>query len=110
MKKSALPAGLRIVHQARTERARTYHLALLEQRITVDVAAVSGGTTGDEGFRVAARGKETPTGDEVAVESIGATPTDALRALAQAWRNDERCLPTFDWEAIESSLREVRGL
>lgn len=110
MKKTPSPAGLRIVHQARTERARTYHLACLEQRITVDVAAVSGGMTGEEGWRVVARGKETPTGDEVTVESIGATPTDALRALARSWREDQRCYPSFDWETIESSLREVRGL
>lgn len=110
MKKSDVPVGIRIVHQARTERARTYHLALLEQRITLDIVTVSGGTGGDQGFRLAARGKETPTGEEVSLESIGATPIDALRVLAQAWRDDPRRLPTFDWEAIESSLREVRGL
>jgi hypothetical protein len=108
MKKASARTELRIVHQARTELVRTYHLACEQARVKLEVGLV--GKDGTDRWHVHATGRTRSTSDEVIADGEATTKTDALRDLARVWREAPPHYPTFDWEAIETLLGQVDAL
>jgi predicted RNA-binding protein with PIN domain len=108
MKKATARTELRIVHQARTERVRTYHLACEQARVKLEVGIVQ--SDGTDRWHVHATGRTRATSDDLIGDGEATTKTDALRALARVWREAPPHYPTLDWEAIETLLGQVNGL
>jgi hypothetical protein len=107
MKQKPARTELRIVHQARSPRAKVYHLACNEGRLKLDVAEIHDGPV-EARWRVVATGRERASDEDAVAAADGATRTDALRGAARAWR--EQVHVAFDWEAVEALLAEVNAL
>lgn len=110
MKKVSTRTELRIVDQVRTMHMRGYDLACESARLRLQIAPAE--SDGTEPYRVEARMRAHPAGEEVTASASGATRTEALRALAERWRETERGfgMQAFDWEAVEALLVGVRAL
>jgi hypothetical protein len=101
---------LKITNQFRSKGGMAYDLSCNGVRLTLLMTARTGSADPNE-WHVQARGARKA--DQVAVVSEwGATRADALRAVGQAWLNDEQTadLRVFDWEAVASALSSVRAI
>ena len=99
---------LRIVDQTRTLSARGYDLAVEDARLTLQV----GSAASDGKWRIDARGKLWSGGQTLTVMASAPTRVAALRAVAEAWREEARELGpgTFNWTEVEQLLTTVRAL
>jgi hypothetical protein len=107
MKNVAPRTDLRIVHQARTPHGRRYHFVCDDRRLALEFSSAGG--DGAE-WTVAATGRERLFASDVSLSAQAPTRIDALRGAARIWREDSMKYPTFEWDAIESLLREVKAL
>jgi hypothetical protein len=110
-KKASTRTELRIVDQVRTMHLRGYDFACEGVKLRLEISPVSN----DEPnlWRVQARTRTTPSaGLETSANETAPTPTEALRAVAKSWRENEaqHGITVFDWEAIEALLVSVHAL
>ena len=92
--------------------ARIYDLACEGNRLRLEVVPVE--VDGAEVWRVEAkvRSRVDANGEVTTANETAATRTEALRALARAWRSNaaQHGMRMFDWEAVEVLLAGVRAL
>lgn len=110
MKKPSTRTELRIVNQVRTMHLRGYDFACEGAKMRLDIAPVQ--NDGPGMWRVEARVRSGDRSEETTANETGASRTQALRAVAQTWRDREaeHGIRVFDWDAVEALLVGVQAL
>jgi hypothetical protein len=107
MKSSSQRVDLRIVAQERTMAGRTTSFACEGARLHLQFFAQQ--TDGAVGVRAQAGVRSHIGAEPRIVSGVGATRTEALRAVAEAATADA-AITRFDWGAVERLMVEVKSL
>src|SRR5580658_4064295 len=100
---------VRITDQFRSRNGFVYDFRFEGTRLTLSIAPRENEDDAGD-CKVEARSRHTPEGFIVA--KWGPTRVDALREVGRSWLSEaaQRGLPSFDWEAVEKALVEVRAI
>lgn len=107
MKNVALRTELRIVHQARTPHGRRHHFVCDDSRLALEFSSPGGE---EAEWTVTATGRARLFAIDATLAARAPTRIDALREVARLWGENSLRYPTFDWQTIETLLREVKAL
>ncbi|HWL85854.1 MAG TPA: hypothetical protein VNO21_08635 [Polyangiaceae bacterium] len=108
MKEKEKDVAVRIMNQFRDRGSMVYELRHEGSRFAIVTSQRTSGEDPNE-WQVRVRVAGQPA--ESSVERWGSTRIDALRAVAQVWRDEPAgWLSRLDWEAVEKALLAVRAL
>jgi hypothetical protein len=100
---------VRITDQFRSRNGFVYDFRFEGNRVTLSIAPRENPDDPAD-WKVEARARHAA--DPFVIAKWGATRIDALREVGRSWVSEAtaHALPTFDWNAIEKALVEVRAL
>jgi hypothetical protein len=100
----------RVTGQFRTYEVMVYDLASEGAQLTISIAPCVDNLDGTGNWRAEVYARQAP--ERPMLAETGATRSDALGAVAQAWIAKQRAwgFPMLDWEAIARELRAVRAI
>jgi hypothetical protein len=99
----------RVVRQYNSDGERVYEVATADASLELRVSSRSVGG-GQRRWHIAAQQANSP--DSTSISEEAESKGGALSKVAAQWveRATELGLPTFDWAAVETALRAVRGI
>jgi hypothetical protein len=100
---------VRITDQFRSRNGFVYDFRFEGARLTLSIAPRENEDDAGD-WKVEARSRHTP--EALVIANWGPTRVDALREVGRSWLSQAAAhgLPSFDWEAVEKALLDVRAL